>query len=103
MDMSRLLTLPLLAVLIALVACGTSAAEAPQTSATATVDITPSGAVSTETTSEVAPVSSKLETGTDVGKKIPDFEFTLFDGSVQSTAQLSSQGQPVFLFFFTTW
>ena len=101
--MSRILTLPLLAVLIALVACGASATEAPQSNPDATADVTPSTAGSTEVTSQDASVSSKLETSSEVGKKIPDFEFTLFDGSVRSTAQLSSQGQPAFLFFFATW
>jgi ABC-type phosphate transport system substrate-binding protein len=101
--MSRILTLPLLAVLIALVACGASATEPPQSNPAATADVTPSTAGSTEVTSQDASVSSKLETSSEVGKKIPDFEFTLFDGSVRSTAQLSSQGQPAFLFFFATW
>jgi hypothetical protein len=41
--------------------------------------------------------------GTNVDDTIPHFEFTLFDGTKRSTAQLSSQGQPVFLFFFATW
>jgi len=41
--------------------------------------------------------------GTDVGDTIPHFEFTLFDSTKSSTAQLSSQGGPVFLFFFATW
>ena len=41
--------------------------------------------------------------GTDVGKTLPNFEFTLFDGTRRNTAQLSSQGRPVFLFFFATW
>jgi hypothetical protein len=41
--------------------------------------------------------------GTDVGDTLPRFEFTLFDGTKRSTAQLSSQGRPIFLFFFATW
>ena len=41
--------------------------------------------------------------GTDVGKTLPNFEFTLFDGTRRNTAQLSSQGRPVLLFFFATW
>ena len=101
--MSRILTLPLLAVLIALVACGSSATEDPQSNPAATADVTPSTDDSTEVTSKDASVSSLFETGSEVGKKIPNFEFTLFDGSVRSTTQLSSQGQPAFLFFFATW
>ena len=41
--------------------------------------------------------------GIDVGSTVPHFEFTLIDGTRQSTAQLASQGRPVFLFFFATW
>jgi len=41
--------------------------------------------------------------GTAVGKTVPHFEFTLIDGTKKSTAQLASQGKPVFLFFFATW
>jgi cytochrome oxidase Cu insertion factor (SCO1/SenC/PrrC family) len=43
------------------------------------------------------------EVGTVVGKTVPHFEFTLIDGTKRSTAQLASQGKPVFLFFFATW
>lgn len=43
------------------------------------------------------------EIGTTVGKTVPHFEFTLIDGTKRSTAQLASQGKPVFLFFFATW
>jgi len=41
--------------------------------------------------------------GIDVGDTVPHFEFTLSDGSRQSTTQLASQGKPVFLYFFTTY
>ena len=41
--------------------------------------------------------------GTNVGNTVPNFEFTLVDGTKISTAQLSSQGKPVFLFFFAIW
>ena len=41
--------------------------------------------------------------GNSVGDTLPHFEFTLIDGTMRSTAQLSSQGRPVFLFFFATW
>ncbi len=51
----------------------------------------------------VAVVVDQPAVGTDVGKTLPQFEFTLIDGTKKSTAQLSSQGRPVFLFFFATW
>ena len=40
--------------------------------------------------------------GIDVGDTVPHFEFTLSDGSRQSTTQLARQGKPAFLYFFTT-
>ena len=43
------------------------------------------------------------EFGNSVGDTLPYFELTLADGATQSTAQLSSQGRPVFLFFHATW
>jgi len=51
----------------------------------------------------VAVVVEQPSIGTDVGKTLPQFEFTLYDGTKKSTAQLSSIGRPVFLFFFATW
>ena len=43
------------------------------------------------------------EVGTKVGDTVPHFEFTLINGARRSTAQLASQGRPVFLFFHATW
>ena len=143
--MSRLLALPLMAVVIGLLGCGTSAAEAlPALSPTSTVEaapVAPPKLASDSTTvpamtasseptsmpdSTTVPVATALplptaasaptiapakaaiiveepRIGTDVGQTLPRFGFTLFDGAQGNTAQLSSQGRPVFLFFFTTW
>ena len=59
--------------------------------------------VPTEPPPRVAVIVEQPEVGTGVGKTLPHFEFTLIDGTKRSTAQLSSRGQPVFLFFFATW
>ena len=162
--MSRLLTLPLTAAVIAILACGTSATEVLPNSAPATSPVqVPTDAPAADTGAQSAPtpvpaVTSSLGPtseiprptpppgstvaaalpnsqtansppgttsgptpaptvvqprlaiivdqpglGTDVGKTLPNFEFTLFDGTRRNTAQLSSQGRPVFLFFFATW
>ena len=151
--MSRLLALPLMAVVIGVLACGTSATQPPTTATQASpavqspTNVPPSDAatassptgVSTATLaagpthvpastplsqSTVAPglapapvptvmptavppkaavIVDQPEVGTAVGKTVPHFEFTLIDGTKRSTAQLASQGKPVFLFFFATW
>lgn len=41
--------------------------------------------------------------GSNVGNAIPNFDFTLIDGTTQSTLQLAEEDTPVFLFFFATW
>ena len=151
--MSRLLALPLMAVVIGVLACGTSATQSPTTATQASpavqspTNVPPSDAATASSPTGVStatlaagpthvPVSTPLsqstvapglapapvptvmptavppkaavivdqpEVGTVVGKTVPHFEFTLIDGTKRSTAQLASQGKPVFLFFFATW
>ena len=177
--MSRILALPVMAVVLGLLACGASATKAPLAStlapstsndaqistrtpsdtaaptsevniaggavaiqasdslstpeigATATLQtdsnstapansFAPAGATAPESSppatpvpapnspSAVAPAKAAIIVeqpviGSDVGSTIPHFEFNLIDGTRQSTAQLASQGRPVFLFFFATW
>ena len=80
-----------MAVLIGALACGTSATQALPSAMQTPVQI-------------AAPISNIAPAvGTSVGNTIPHFEFMLVDGTNISTAQLASEGQPVFLFFFTTW
>ena len=50
-----------------------------------------------------APLPYRPPIGTEIGKPLPQFEITLFGGEKKSTASLANIGQPVFLFFFTTW
>lgn len=131
--MSRLLALPLMAIFIGILACGTTATEVPPTSAPAPSPVqsptdAPASEAVTKSNSKTVPVLAPTpttlpeptsspteaparaavivdqpEVGTGVGKILPHFEFTLADGTKRSTTQLSSQGRPVFLFFFTTW
>jgi hypothetical protein len=108
-----------MAVIIGVLACGTTATNAPPASTSAGPSIqsptetpVPEGAVEQATVPAVEPTAAQTqavvrvdqpEFGTDVGKTLPQFEFTLIDGTKRSTAQLASQGKPVFLFFFATW
>lgn len=94
--MSLLLSLPFLAIMIGLLACGTSKTDTLPT---------PASNTSYDATTESIPGSSSLplpEVGTEEGNAAPDFSFKLPDGSEQSTNMLAEQGKPVFLFFFTT-
>ena len=100
--MSRIIAIPLLAIIIGLSACGpydsrgTSETDYLQTLAPT---------ASSATTTDYVPGSDAVslpETGTEEGKAAPHFAFKLADGSEQSTAMLAEQGRPTFLFFFTT-
>ena len=42
------------------------------------------------------------ETGNEVGDRIPDFTLDLVDGTKVTSASLKEQGEPAFLFFFST-
>jgi len=95
-----------------LLACGTSATQGPPTESPSSAQTAESSSAqststpATEYTAAAAPgASMKIQpaVGLDVGDFVPDFDFTLSDGTGQSTAALASQGKPVFLFFFTTW
>lgn len=87
--------------MVGAIACGGSATgPASATSPAINTGATPTPAAGPTTD---APLVAQPKLGTNVGETLPPFEFALFDGSVRSTAQLASQGRPVFLFFFATW
>ena len=50
---------------------------------------------------ESIPVSTNI--GNNIGERIPDFAITLIDGSTITSADLLTERQPTFLFFFETW
>lgn len=113
------------AALVFLVACGggASVAERPgPTPSAATLpavavdtplpvvtDNTPSLAAAADTSLPVvepAPVvkpAPNVEIGSAVGERVPDFEFTLLDGSSVSRVALAADERPAFLFFMATW
>ena len=47
--------------------------------------------------------TSTAKVGTDVGNRIPDFDFTLTDGSTVTTTDLLATGRPVFIFFYAEY
>ena len=47
--------------------------------------------------------ASVAKTGVEVGNQIPGFRMRLSDGSTLTSADLLSEGRPVFFYFFATW
>ena len=93
--------------LLFMLACGTSEApaeptaksygnvpEAKQAEGVASSELAVVGA-------ESIPVSSNI--GNNIGERIPDFAITLIDSSTITSADLLTERQPTFLFFFETW
>ena len=100
--MSRILAIPLLAIIIGLSACGTyDSLGTSETDYLPTLALTTSPAITTDSVPGSDAVSLH-ETGTEEGNTAPHFAFTLADGSKQSTTMLAEQARPAFLFFFTT-
>ncbi len=51
--------------------------------------------------SELAP--QQVEVGYKVGMQVPEFGMSLIDGSTLTSANLTDQGKPTFLYFHATW
>ena len=49
------------------------------------------------------PVAQEVNIGNSVGDHAPDFEFSLADGTKVSSASLSAQSDPAYLYFFAVW
>ena len=47
--------------------------------------------------------TSTAKVGADVGNRIPDFDFTLIDGSTVTTTDLLGTGRPAFIFFYAEY
>ena len=47
--------------------------------------------------------SESTKIGTNVGERVPEFIMRLTDRSTASSADLVTEGKPVFLYFFATW
>ena len=52
---------------------------------------------------ESEPESQQVEVGYKVGMQVPEFGMSLIDGSTITSASLTDQGKPTFLYFHATW
>ena len=106
-----------------LLSCGTAPASQPSddpNAATilvleqptpATAQLQPgSKAIETEAVSpkatlaeESEPAPHPVEIGYKVGMQVPEFGLSLLDGSTLTSASLTDQGKPTFLYFHATW
>ncbi|MCD5399180.1 MAG: hypothetical protein LR120_05485 [Dehalococcoidia bacterium] len=48
-------------------------------------------------------MAQEVNIGNSVGNHAPDFEFSLADGAQVSSASLSAQSDPAYLYFFAVW
>ena len=48
-------------------------------------------------------MAQEVNIGNSVGNHAPDFEFSLADGAQVSSASLSAQSNPAYLYFFAVW
>ena len=54
-------------------------------------------------TKAARPAAAIASTGPNVGQRAPDFAVASLDGSTLTLADFRANGDPVMLFFFTTW
>lgn len=106
---SILLTAALLAVVAA---CGDGGPDTPEAGAappaesptSTTQPLVAAPPTVTPAPPAAAPVpTSTAKVGTDVGNRIPDFDFMLTDGSTVTTTDLLATGRPAFIFFYAEY
>ena len=103
--------------------CGTAPASQPSEEANAPTTpileqptpVTPqfqpeSKAIETEAAAPVTTLAKEseleqqaVEVGYKVGMQVPDFGMSLIDGSTVTSASLTNQSKPTFLYFHATW
>ena len=72
---------------------------APMAKASETESSTPK--VTTATESE--PEATAVEVGYKVGMRAPEFGMSLLDGTTVTSASLTDDGKPAFIYFHATW
>ena len=92
--------------LAVLLGCGTAPAHQPPEGANAPT--TPGLEQPTAVKAQPEPESKSIETetvevGYKVGMQVPEFGMSLIDGSTITSASLTDQGKPTFLYFHATW
>ena len=108
LQLSRISLFALMVIVIGISACGTSDPDTfPELSDVGSPgqasDDNPNLTLEPKRVRTQASLPDRPPISTEVGKTLPQFEITLFGGEKKSTASLANMGQPVFLFFFTTW
>ena len=108
LPLSRIPEFVLIVIVIGISACGTSDTDTfPELSDVGSPgqasDDNPNLTLEPKRVRTQASLPDRPPIGTEVGKILPQFEITLFEGKKKSTASLADIGRPVFLFFFTTW
>ncbi len=98
------LILTVLTVALVVAACGSSSekpevqtAPSPAPVAPAPTAPAPAAVVPTQ------PPAQDVKIGNSVGDHSPDFEFSFADGTKVTSASLSAQSDPAYLFFFAVW
>lgn len=71
----------------------------PESKAIETEAVAPKATLAKE--SELEPQA--VEVGYKVGMQVPEFGMSLIDGSTLTSASLTDQGKPTFLYFHATW
>lgn len=97
---NTILTLMALTVALVVAACGSSSepAEVQTAPPPAAPTSVPAAAVV-----PAQPPAQDVKIGNSVGDHVPEFEFSLADGTKVTSASLSAQSDPAYLFFFAVW
>ncbi|MDP6454202.1 MAG: hypothetical protein QF898_12895 [SAR202 cluster bacterium] len=103
------MTLMALTVALVVAACGSSSEPAvvKATTPPTSVPVAPVAPAPTSVPSVAVvptqPPAQDVKIGNSVGDHVPEFEFSLADGTKVTSASLSAQSDPAYLFFFAVW
>jgi hypothetical protein len=104
---NTLLSITVLTAAFIIAACGSSSDPVevqPPASASAPAIPAPVGTVAAARQPPATnPPVVDVKIGNSVGDHVPDFEFSLADGTKVNAASLIEQAEPAYLFFFATW
>ena len=87
----------------------TEVAPAAETAPQARADVVPTVATVPQAKADVAPTvdtasqAQTVDVGYEVGMRAPEFGMSLLDGSKVTSAGLTDEGKPVFLYFHATF
>ena len=83
----------------------TAAESLPQakTDVAAVVDTATQAKAEVAPAVDTAPEARTVNVGYEVGMRVPEFEMSLLDGAKVTSAALTEEGKPVFLYFHATF